>query len=104
MLESKVCFKTYSLRSLARMSACPSGRAWGSSDKRGWERSWEGESYKKNENIDDIENIENIENIELEARPTREGERDPEEKILTTLEYIAGVAYIYLSNIWTFSN
>ena len=31
--------------------------------------------------FDDIENIENIENIELEARPTREGERDPEENI-----------------------
>ena len=28
----------------------------------------------------------------------------PRKKILTTLEYIAGGAYIYLSNIWTFSN
>ena len=27
-----------------------------------------------------IENVEDIENIELEARPTREGKRDPEEK------------------------
>ena len=27
-----------------------------------------------------IENVDDIENIELEARPTREGKRDPEEK------------------------
>ena len=36
-----------------------------------------GRILQKNENIDDIENIENI---ELEARPTRKGKRDPEEK------------------------